>query len=189
MIAKTIPSYVEVYDQMCGYVGSSKGNKLDEVYGRYSVAKTHAWEHCESLCSELDGRYLCITSANTFVFTAQFEFDNPENGRPMVCHITPTQTYAMYLDMRHIETARFVWQEYARKTSIASHIVQDYISDDGKCRVLWLCNWAYIVIGVEVYRVVNPFRRDGGLRKRVELQRVGSVDDAVIKSVLENDRH
>lgn len=185
MVAKTIPSYVEVDEQKRGHIGYSRGNNLDEVYGTYSVAKSYAWRHCERLCRELDGRYLCITSANTFMFTAQFEFSNPENGRPMVCHITPSRTYAMYLDMRHLEKARFEWEEYARKESSVSYIEQDYISGDGECRVIWLCHWAYIVIDDEVYRVVNPFRRDGGLRKRVELQRVGAVDDAAINRIID----
>lgn len=172
MTAKTIPSYVEVYDQMCGHVDFSRGNNLDAVYGRYSDAKAFVWEHCESLCRELDGYNLCITSANTYMFTAQFEFDNPENGRPMVCHITPSRTYAMYLDMQRIDTVREAWSEYASVNTAASHIAQDYISDDGKCCIFWLCHRAYIVSGVEAYRVVNPFRRDGGLREFVELQRV-----------------
>ena len=172
MTAKTIPSFVEVHTQWCGHVRDGLGNHLREVYGRYNAAKARAWEHCESLCAELDGFNLCITSANAFVFTAQFEFDNPENGRPMVCHITPSRTYAAYLDMQHLEKARFVWEEYARKESSASYIEQDYISDDGKCRIIWLCHRAYIVSDDEVYRVVNPFRRDGELREFVELQRV-----------------
>lgn len=71
----------------------------------------------------------------------------------------------------------------ACKESSASCIEQDYISDDGKCRIIWLCHWAYIVTCDEVYRVVNPFRRDGGLRKFVELQRVGAVDDTVVNRI------
>lgn len=184
MTAKTIPSYVDVYAQKCGYISVRRGNNLDDVYGSYSAAKARAWERCKSLCAELDGYYLCITSANTYMFTAQFEFDNPENGRPMVCHITPSRTYAMYLDMRRFEKARFVWEEYACKDSCASCNEQDYISDDGKCCIIWLCHWAYIVIDDEVYRVVNPFRRDGGLRKFVELQRVGAVDDTVLNRII-----
>lgn len=106
MTAKTIPSYVEVYDQKRGYVGFSK--------------------------------------------------------------------------------ACFVWEEYACKESSASCIEQDYISDDGKCRIIWLCHWAYIVTGAEVYRVINPFRRDGRLRKFVKLQRVGAVDDTVVNRIIES---
>lgn len=164
----TIPSYVDIDTQHCGFVRCGKGNSLSEVYGSYSGSKAIAWERCESICTEFDGHNLCITSSNTFVFTAQFEFDHPENGRPMVCHITPRRTYAMYLDMHHIETARFVWEEYARKTSIAAFIEQDY--EVGGCCVMWLCHRAYIVKGEEVYRVLNPFRRDGGLRIRAILQ-------------------
>ena len=182
----TIPSYVEVDTQHCGFVRCGMGNSLSEVYGSYSSAKAAAWRHCESLCSELDGHYLCITSVNNFMFTAQFEFDNPENGRPMVCHITPSRTYAMYIDMPHIETARFTWEEYVSVSSTASHIDQYYISDRLNSRVMWLCHQAYIVIDSEIYRVVKPFRLDGGLRKRVELQRVGAVDDTVINRIIDS---
>lgn len=71
MTTMTMPSYVKVYAQRCGYVGDGLGNHLCEVYGSYSVAKARAWKHCESLCAELDGFNLCITSANTYMFTAQ----------------------------------------------------------------------------------------------------------------------
>lgn len=127
MATMTIPSNVEVESRWCGHVGNGRGNHLCEVYGSYSAAKAQAWGQCESLCAELDGFNLCITSANTFRFTAQFEFANPENGRPMVCHITPSRTYAMYLDMRHLEKAHFVWEEYARMESSASYIELHYI--------------------------------------------------------------
>lgn len=176
MTTKIIPSYVEVYDQKRGYVGYSMGNNLDEVYGTYSVAKSYAWRHCEILCSELDGFNLCITSANTFVFTAQFEFDNPENGRPMVCHIMPSRTYAMYLDMHHIDTARDAWREYA--TIIADTMARPDLQHvyDG-VHVMWVGGVAYIIAYDEVYRVANAWTSNHKLRKRVVLHRIGRYDD------------
>ena len=56
MTAKTMPSYVNVVDQCQGTVCASHGNQLSEVYGRYSSAKAYAWERCERICAELDGR-------------------------------------------------------------------------------------------------------------------------------------
>lgn len=189
MVAKTIPSYVNVDTQHRGHVFASRGNCLSEVYGHYSSAKAAAWEHCERLCSELDGHYLCVTSASCYFFSAQFEFAHPENGRPMVCHITPTQTCAMYLDMSHIETAREAWTRYVELYSAVRYTSDEWASHDGHCRVLWVGGYAYIVAYDEVYRVLDPYKRAGGLRKRIELQRVGAVDDAVLRSVACYDGH
>lgn len=185
----TIPSYVEVDTQHCGTVRCRKGNSLSDVYGSYSSAKAAAWEHCESLCRELGGYNLCVTSANTRAFTAQFEFDNPENGRPMVCHITPSRTYAMYLDMRHVETAREAWTRYAELYSAARYTSEEWSSYDGRSYVIWVGGYAYIVADDEVYRVIDPYKRAGGLRKRVELQRVGNVDDEVINCLMQRGTH
>lgn len=176
MTAKTIPSYVDVHNQKCGYIGVRRGNNLDDVYGSYSAAKARAWERCKSLCVELDGYYLCVTSANTFMFTAQFEFDNPENGRPMVCHITPTQTYAMYLDMHYIDTARDAWREYATifgNTTAWPDLQHVY---DG-VHVMWAGGVAYIIAHNELYRVRDAWTANHKLRKRVVLHRVGCYDD------------
>ena len=176
MAAKTIPSYVDMVTQRNGSVGVSRGNSLSAVYGSYSSAKAYAWRHCVRLCSELEGRNLCITSANIFFFTAQFEFDNPENGRPMVCHITPSQTYAMYLDMRHIDTARDAWREYA--TIFANTTAWPDLQDlyDG-VHVVWVGGAGYIIAHDEVYRVADAWTAKHKLRKRVVLQRIGSYDD------------
>lgn len=176
MTTKTIPSYVEVNDQKCGYIGYSRGNNLDEVYGTYSVAKSYAWRHCERLCDELDGRHLSITSNNTYIFTAQFEFNNPENGRPMVCHITPSRTYAMYLDMHHIDTARDSWREYAMifANTTAWPDMQDLY--DG-VHVVWCGGAAHIIAHNELYRVDDALTSKYKLRKRVVLQFIGCYDD------------
>lgn len=189
MTAKTMPNYVEVVDQCQGVVCASRGNQLSEVYGRYSTAKAHAWERCERICAELDGTNLCITSNNRYAFSAQIEFVSPENGRPMVCHITPTRTYAMYLDMRNIERAKFEWGEYVYQTSCVTYTVQYWMSDDCKCEITWVGTNAYISACGEVYRVINPFKSNGGLRKRVDLQRVGAVDDDVIDCIIQHGDH
>lgn len=172
----TIPSYVEVDTQHRGFVGRRRGNSLSEVYGSYSSAKAAAWEHCESLCSDLEGHYLCITSANTFMFTAQFEFDNPENGRPMVCHITPTQTCAMYLDMHHIDTARDAWREYATIFANTTAWPDLQCVYDG-VHVMWVGSEAFIIAYDEVYRVADAWTVKHKLRKRVVLHRIGCYDD------------
>lgn len=176
MTAKTMPSYVNVVDQCQGVVCASRGNRLSEVYGRYSSAKAAAWEECERICAELDGRNLCITSNNVFVFSAQFEFVNPENGRPMVCRITPTQTYAAYLDMRHIDTARDAWKEYA--TIFANTTAWPDLQDlyEG-VHVVWVGSAAYIIAHNEVYHVADALTAKHKLRKRVVLQCIGCYDD------------
>lgn len=176
MTAKTMPSYVNVVDQCQGVVCASRGNQLSEVYGRYSSAKAAAWEECERICAELDGRNLCITSSNVFVFIAQFEFAHPENGRPMVCHITPAQVQAVYLDMHHIDTARKVWREYA--TIFANTTAWPDLQDvyEG-VHVFWVGSAAYIIAYDEVYRVADAWTANHKLRKRVVLQHIGRYDD------------
>lgn len=176
MTAKTMPSYVNAVDQCQGVVCASRGNQLSKVYGRYSSAKAAAWGECERICAELDGFNLCVTSANTFVFTAQFEFVNPENGRPMVCHITPAQVQAMYLDMHHIDTARKAWREYA--TIFANTTAWPDLQDlyDG-VHVVWVGSEAYIIAHDEVYRVADAWTANHKLRKRVVLHRIGRYDD------------
>lgn len=171
MCAKTIPSFVEVDTQHCGYVSCGRGNSLSEVYGSYSSAKAAIWEQCESLCLDLDGRHLCITSANTFVFCAQFEFDNPKNGRPMVCDITPSHVRAMYLDIRHIDAARDAWRAYTTMISDASDMSDMCVSDG--VYVMWVGSEAYVIACGEMYRIENAWTANRKLRKRVVLHRVG----------------
>lgn len=175
MTAKTIPSYVEVDTQHCGFIRPRKGDYLSDVYGRYSNAKATVWEWCKSVCEELDGYYFCITSANTFVFSAQFEFDNPENGRPMVCRITPSRTYAMYLDMHHIDTARDAWREYA--TIFANQAWPDLQHVRDGVHVVWVGSVAYIIAHNELYRVADAWTANRRLRKRVVLDYIGCYDD------------
>lgn len=179
----TIPSYVDIDTQHCGHVSCGKGNCLSEVYGSYSSAKAAAWERCERICLELDGRYLCVTSANTFVFTAQFEFDNPENGRPMVCNITPNHTNAMYLDVRRIEVAKKIWREYAKCYDGMPHSRTGWCAENGKDALVWVDSFCYIIVGDEVYRVDNAFTHRG-LRMYPTLSKVGGMCDEVVDTLL-----
>jgi hypothetical protein len=109
------------------------------------------------------------------MFTAQFEFDNPENGRPMVCHITPKQIYAMYLDMQHIDTARDAWMEYA--TIFANTTAWPDLQDvyDG-VHVVWVGSAAYVIAHGETYRIDNAWTANHKLRKRVVLQYVKAYE-------------
>ena len=168
-----LAAWIEVDTQHQGALRRSRGNTLDEVYGRYSDAKAGAYARCEEICDEMDGRHLCITSANTFVFSAQFEFSNPMNGRPMVCHITPRRTYAMYTDMRCISTAHLMWAYYARNMGYISLRGWNDADYDG-CSIRWLCGTAYVYVDDEVYRVDNPFTKDGRLRVRPTLSKAGA---------------
>ena len=185
---KTIPAYVDVDSRHCGYVDYSRGNCLGEVYGCYSANKARAWERCERLCSELDGSNLCITSNNSHTFTVQFEFYHPENGRPMVCHITPSRKYAMYLDMHHIDTARDAWMEYATifaNTTVRSDLWDMYDVYDG-VHVVWVSGVPYVIAHDETYRIDNAWTAKCKFRKRVKLQRVGTVDDTVINRIIDS---
>lgn len=176
MAFKNIPCHVELDGQHCGVVRPSRGNSLSEVYGSYSAAKAQAWERCEDICAELDGHHLCITSANCQIFIAQFEFAHPTNKRPMVCHITPSHTYAMYLDMHHIDTARDAWREYATifaNTSAWPDLQHVY---DG-VHIMWVGTTAYIIAYDELYRVADAWTANRRLRNRVVLDFVGRYDD------------
>ena len=63
---------------------------ISEFYGRFSDAKYRAWRHCRELCLSMNGRNLKVVSGNTSIFTAGFEFEDPETGVLMYMHITPT---------------------------------------------------------------------------------------------------
>ena len=94
----------------------------------------------------------------------------------MVCHITPTRTYAMYLDMRHIDTARDAWREYASifaNTTAWPDLQHVY---DG-VHVVWVGSVAYIIAYNELYRVADAWTVNHRLRKRIVLDFVGRYDD------------
>lgn len=67
---------------------SSDMYSLYDAYGRFSRKKAEAWEYCERLCKEKDGRGLKVIGASTSVFSAGFEYE--EDGKPMFMYITHT---------------------------------------------------------------------------------------------------
>ena len=67
------------------YEWSDKYN-LWRAYGSFSQRKAEAWEYCEALCIEKDGRGLKVIGANTAFFTAGFLFE--EDGRKKLMYIT-----------------------------------------------------------------------------------------------------
>lgn len=60
--------------------------ELWDAYGRCSQSKRNAWEYCKALMNEKNGYGLKVISANTFQFTAGFEYE--ENGKNMFAYIT-----------------------------------------------------------------------------------------------------
>ncbi len=77
---------------------ASKATKLSDVYGRYSKAKENAFEYCKHICYEhYDGRNLKIIGHNSNIFTAGFEFIDPDTGVVRFMYITPS--YNTVVDM------------------------------------------------------------------------------------------
>jgi len=72
------------------YLRSSDTNLYD-VYKSHSLAKSRAWEYCKNLCAEKNGRNLKIVTYNDMMFTAGFEFSDPETGELCYMHITKTR--------------------------------------------------------------------------------------------------
>lgn len=68
---------------------------LSDVYGKWSKAKENAFDYCQRLMAEYRGWNLKILSANTFMFTAGFEFENPETGAIAIMYITPSKNEAV----------------------------------------------------------------------------------------------
>lgn len=66
-----------------------KAVTLYEAYGRPSYAKERAWEYCERLCEKHDGYGLVVMSANTFRFSAGFEYIDKETGAVSFMYISP----------------------------------------------------------------------------------------------------
>ena len=67
----------------------SNNYTLDQVYGRCSTAKRHAYAHCIALANEYTGWALRIIGYNTFVFTAGF-ICRLDDGKKYLCYITPS---------------------------------------------------------------------------------------------------
>ena len=69
--------------------------RLGDAYTDYSYKKEKAFEYCKKLCEKHNGRNLKIVSHNSFVFTAGFEYTDPETGVLMYMHITPSYDQAV----------------------------------------------------------------------------------------------
>jgi hypothetical protein len=68
---------------------NSSDVRLSDVYGSYSYAKERAYEYCTALMVKKGGYGFRITSYNTFMFTACFQFE--ENGNTYLMYITPSK--------------------------------------------------------------------------------------------------
>lgn len=75
----------------------NEGERLEDVYGTCSGEKRRAYEYCRELCEEFHGEGFRIAGHNTFAFTVQFEFDDPESGRRMRAMITRDYNHAYYI--------------------------------------------------------------------------------------------
>ena len=53
----------------------SRDCTLEDVYGRYSEAKAHAYEWCREHCDSLNGYYFRIISHNGVQFTVGYLYD------------------------------------------------------------------------------------------------------------------
>lgn len=73
----------------------SNATDLSDVYGRYSTAKARAWNYCKDLMRQHEGWGLRIITHNGFMFTAGFEFTDPETGVLMFMYITKTYDEAV----------------------------------------------------------------------------------------------
>ena len=71
-------------------------HNLYEAYGRFSNKKAEAWEYCEELCKESDGKGLKILGANTSFFSAGFLFTDRE-GNECLMYITHTNNRKIVL--------------------------------------------------------------------------------------------
>ena len=71
---------------------------LDDCYCTYSIAKQHAWEYCQRQCEKFKGKRLTVLSYNNMIFTAAFEYTNPETGERMLRVETQHNTYDMKME-------------------------------------------------------------------------------------------
>ena len=68
----------------------SDKTELYHAYHSVSARKMQAWEDCKKIYAEHETRIseLRILGANSFQFSAGFEFTDPENGQIRFCYIT-----------------------------------------------------------------------------------------------------
>lgn len=69
----------------------NEGEKLSDIYGKYSVKKEAAFRYCEFIFNKYR-KYqafdFAIRSHNSFTFAVNFKLVNPINGRIMIVVIT-----------------------------------------------------------------------------------------------------
>lgn len=70
---------------------------LNSVYEKASQNKVSAFNNCLALKEQLNGKYGCITSYNTFNFTYAFEYLN-ELKQLCLAYITKDNVYTMLLN-------------------------------------------------------------------------------------------
>lgn len=66
----------------------STATSLYDVYETFSPRKAEAWQYCVDFMRKKEGHGLRVLSANTYMFTAGFEFE--ENGTKKFMYITPS---------------------------------------------------------------------------------------------------
>lgn len=71
----------------------SSATSLTDVYGKCSSAKVKAWDYCRDLMVKKNGYDLRIISANGYMFTAGFMFE--EDGHLMFMYITKSKDLAI----------------------------------------------------------------------------------------------
>ena len=71
----------------------SSNTSLYDVYGRCSSAKLQAYECCRELIAKKNGHSFRIISANAYMFTAGFLFE--EDGKKMFMYITKSKDVAV----------------------------------------------------------------------------------------------
>lgn len=69
---------------------------LRDVYGSWSKAKENAYEYCRNLMAEKNGHGFRIISANGWMFTAGFMFE--EDGKQMFMYISKTKDVAVEVE-------------------------------------------------------------------------------------------
>ena len=69
-----------------------------DAYSRPSREKIRAWEYCQTLCADVGGWDLIISSRNTFRFSAVFKFEDPETGALCYGYITADYNRYCYAD-------------------------------------------------------------------------------------------
>lgn len=77
------------------YNRSSKSNLWD-CYDSFSSKKRSAWEYCENLMYKHNGYGLKVISANGWMFTAGFMFE--EDGKNYLMYITKSQDKKILID-------------------------------------------------------------------------------------------